>query len=140
MSLARLIAWRTCLAAHGGAAGLSPTVAAVSVEAFLTRFGFGMVGFALPLYGLALGMDLAEVGLLYTLRTATTVLVKPVMGWAADRFGPKSTLVLAIVLRCLVGLLLIFSSQPWELFVVRFMQGVMTAARDPSATALIATH
>jgi MFS family permease len=118
----------------------SPTVAAVSVEALLTRFGFGMVSFALPLYAIALGMNLGEVGLLYTARTATTVLVKPLMGWAADRYGPKSTLIVAILLRALVGLVLIFSTAAWQLFLVRFLQGVMTAARDPSATTLIAVH
>jgi len=118
----------------------SPTVAAISLEAFLTRFGFGMVSFALPLYAVALGMNLAEVGLLYTARTGTTVLVKPLMGWAADRYGPKTTLIVALLLRALVGLVLIFSTAAWQLFLVRFLQGVMTAARDPSATALIAVH
>ncbi len=67
----------------------NPTLAAVSAEGFLTRLGFGMAGFALPLYALSLGMDIAEVGLLYGLRTAATLLVRPVMGWVADRIGRK---------------------------------------------------
>jgi MFS family permease len=132
-SLARALAWLKPLRAN-------PTLAAVSAEGFLTRFGFSMVGLALPLFALSLGMSLAEVGFLYALRTVSTVAVKPVMGWAADRYGRKSTLVLAIVLRCVVGVLFIFAAEPWHLYALRVLQGVMTAARDPSAAALLATH
>lgn len=118
----------------------NPTIAAVSAEGFLTRLGFSMVGFALPLYALSLGMGIAEVGVLYALRTATTIVVKPMMGWVADRFGRKRTLVAAVSLRCLVGLLLVFAARPWHLFALRILHGIMTAARDPSAQALIAEH
>ena len=118
----------------------NPTPAAVAAEGFMTRFGFGMVSLALPLFALSLGMSLAEVGLLYALRTAATIAIKPVVGWAADRYGRKTTLVLAIVLRCLVGLLFIFASQAWHLYALRILQGAMTAARDPSAAALLASH
>jgi MFS family permease len=132
--------WRTNTHAFAAAVRANPTLAAVSMEGFLTRLGFGMVGFTLPLYALALGMNIAEIGLLYVLRTITTVLVKPVMGWAADRFGRKSTLMLAVALRCLLGLLFVFATQPWHLFAIRILHGAMTAARDPSASALIAEH
>lgn len=116
----------------------NPTLAAVATEGFLTRLGFSMVGFALPLFGLALGMGVAQVGLLYTLRTAATIVVKPLMGWVADRTGRKRTLVAAVALRCIVGLLFAFASRPWHLYVLGLLHGTMTGARDPSASALIA--
>lgn len=118
----------------------NPTIAAVTAEGFLTRLGFGMISFALPLYAIALGMSVAEVGLLYALRSVTTIMVKPVMGWAADRFGRKQTLVIAVVLRCLTGFLFVFAALPWHLYAIRILSGIMTAARDPSASALIAEH
>jgi MFS family permease len=117
-----------------------PTVTAVAAEGFMTRLGFGMVSLALPLFALSLGMSLAEVGFLYALRTVAVIAVKPVMGWAADRYGRKSTLLVAVVLRCLIGLLFVFASQAWHLYALRILQGAMTAARDPSAAALLATH
>jgi MFS family permease len=117
-----------------------PTVTAVAAEGFLTRLGFGMVSLALPLFALSLGMSVAEVGLLYALRTVATIGIKPIMGWAADRYGRKSTLLVAVVLRCLIGLLFVFASQAWHLYALRLLQGAMTAARDPSAAALLATH
>lgn len=118
----------------------NPTVVAVPGEGFLTRLGFSMVSFALPFYALSLGMSLSEIGILYALRAATVVAVKPLMGWAADRYGRKNTLILAVLLRCLVGLLLPFASLPGHLFAIRLLQGIVTAAREPSATALIAVH
>jgi len=118
----------------------NPTIPAIAAEGFLTRLGFGMVGFALPLYALHLGMSLVEVGALYALHGVVVLAVKPAMGWAADRFGRKRALVFAISLRCIVGLLFVFAWLPWHLYAIRILQGVMTAARDPSASALIATH
>jgi MFS family permease len=136
----RFARWRGRWAAHFPSLDANRTLLAVSGEGFLTRLGFGMVGFALPLYALSLGFGLGEIGLLYTLRTGTTIMVKPAMAWAADRFGRKRVLVLAVLLRCLVGLLFVFSTLGWQLYVLRFLQGAMTAARDPSASALIAEH
>src|SRR5439155_560454 len=58
----------------------------------------------------------------------------------ADRIGRRQPLLLAVVDRCLVGFLFIFASAPWHLFAIRILAGVTSAARDPSATALLATH
>ncbi|HET9650916.1 MAG TPA: MFS transporter [Usitatibacter sp.] len=131
---------RQRLAGFLGGIRSNPTIAAIATEGFLTRLGFGMVGFALPLFALHLGMSLAEVGGLYALHGATVLAIKPLMGWAADRFGRKRTLVFAVAMRCVVGVSFIFAFLPWHLFAIRILQGVMTAARDPSASALIAVH
>lgn len=118
----------------------NPTVAAITLEGFLTRFGYGMISLAMPLFALHLGMSVAEIGLLYAVRSVTTLLVKPLMGAAADRFGRKRILLIAVVLRALIGLLFIFATTAWHLFAIRILHGIMTAARDPSAMALIAEH
>ena len=112
-------------------------VLAVSAEGFLTRLGFGMVGFTLPLYAISLGMAWAEVGALYALSTAMALLIKPAVGWTADRFGAKRTLVASVFLRCLIGLLFVFATLPWHLYALRLVRGVVTAAREPSAASLI---
>ena len=132
--------WTARATASVAAMRAAPTVTAVAAEGFLTRLGFGMVSLALPLFALSLGMSLAEVGLLTALRTVAVIGIKPIMGWAADRYGRKTTLIIAVLLRCLVGLLFVFASEPWHLYALRILQGAMTAARDPSAAALLATH
>jgi MFS family permease len=132
--------WQTGAVAITRAVRTRPTLVAVSAEGFLTRLGFSMISFALPLYALSFGMGVTEIGLLYALRSMTTLLAKPAMGWAADRFGSKQTLVAAVALRCLTGCLFVFATLPWHLYVIRVLHGAMTAAREPSAAALIAVH
>lgn len=117
-----------------------PSIAAIVLEGFFTRLGFGMIGFALPLYALSIGMTITEIGLLYALRSIVTIVIKPIMGEIADRLGRKRVLVGAVLLRCLVGFLFIFATLPWQLFAIRSLHGAMTAARDPSAMALLAEH
>ena len=118
----------------------NPTLAALAGEGFLTRLGFGMISFALPLYALKLGMNVGEIGLLFAARSITVLLTKPLMAWAADHFGRKPTLIFAVMMRCLVGFLFIFATQAWHLYAIRILHGAMSAARDPSANALIVEH
>jgi MFS family permease len=114
-----------------------PIVALVA-EGFLSRLSFGIISFALPLFALRLGMSLAEIGLLISFNMIVAVVLKPPMGWAADRFGLRSSLIAAIWLRTLVSLLLVFASAPWQLFAIRGLHGVSIALRDPATNALIA--
>jgi MFS family permease len=113
-------------------------VAALVAEGFLSRLSFGIVSFALPLFALQLGMSLAEIGLLISFNMIVAVVLKPPMGWVADRFGLRSSLIAAIWLRSAVSLLLVFASAPWQLFAIRGLHGVSIALRDPAVNALIA--
>src|SRR5947207_11563546 len=74
------------------------------------------------------------------MNSAVAVSLKPLLGWAADRFGLKRTYLAAISLRSLVSLLLGFATLPWELFAIRSAHGLSMSLRDPSANALIAEH
>ena len=114
-----------------------PGLAVIIVEAFLARLGFSVITFALPFYALSLGMSLGETGLLISLRIITSVLLKPFMGHAADRFGIKNVYVCSIAGRCLIALLFMFTSEPWHLFLVRALQGVTSAAREPTSAIML---
>src|SRR5439155_7817912 len=113
---------------------------AVIGEGLFSRLSFGLISFTLPLYARHLGLSLTEVGVLAALNSAVAVALKPLLGWVADRFGLKRTLVAAISLRSLVSLFLGFASAPWELFAIRGAHGVSMSLRDPSVSALIAEH
>ena len=49
-----------------------------------------MVSFAFPLYALSLGLSLAQIGLLVSLRTVLVLPLKPVAGWLSDRIGVRT--------------------------------------------------
>lgn len=111
---------------------------AIVAEGFLSRLSFGLVGLALPLYALKLGMSLAEVGLLVSANVVLQLVAKPAMAPLADRFGHRRTLLVAIAGRSLVCLLLAFSVLPWQLYAVRLLYGLTQALRDPPLNAIIA--
>jgi len=117
---------------------VNTSLMAILAEGFLSRLSFGLIGFALPLYALRLGMSLLEIGVLISLNAAVALALKPVAGWAADRFGLKRVFTIAMGLRSLVTLLLIFAGAPWHLFAIRVLHGLSEALRDPAVHTLLA--
>jgi MFS family permease len=116
----------------------SPALAALVAEGFLSRLSFGLVSFALPLFGHRLGMSLAEIGLLVSFNLVVAIPLKPAGGWMADRIGLKTAVVIAIALRSGVSALLIMAQAPWQLFAIRALHGVSIAIRDPATAATLA--
>ena len=52
----------------------------------------------LPLYGLSVGLNAGEVGLLFSVQAVTSFLSKPVMGRISDRVGRQPLIVLGLVI------------------------------------------
>ena len=111
---------------------------ALMAEGLLSRLSFGVVAFALPLYGRKLGLGLAEVGILVGLHSAVGIALKPAMGWVTDRIGARRALVMAVALRSVVSLLLAFAGAGWQLYGIRALHGLSQALRDPAAGVLLA--
>ena len=123
-----------------GAHATPGAIGALVAEAFLSRLAFGIMAFALPLYGRALGMGLAEIAVLITLNTVVSMLLKPQAGRLADRLGHKTGALLAILVRSLLTLLFTVAAVPWQLFALQAARGGAKSLRDPSIEALIALH
>lgn len=111
---------------------------AIVVEGFGSRLSFGLVGLALPLFALDLGMSLAAVGLLLSVNVVVALLAKPLSAPLADRFGYRRVLVVAIVGRSAVCALFAVCDAPWQLVAVRVVYGLTQALRDPPLNVLIA--
>jgi len=112
----------------------------VILEGFFSRLGFAVIYFVLPFYAMKLGMSFAEVGLVAALRGVAIILVKPVMGIAADRYGRKTVYIGSLAGRFIVSALFIVAVTPWTIYAIRFLHGVSMAARGPSAATIIAEH
>jgi MFS family permease len=121
-------------------AGDARALLALVAEGFASRLSFGLVGFALPLYARGLGLSLAAIGVLASLNTIVALVLKPMMGAAADRYGRKRTLGVAMALRSVLALLYAVVTTPWGLYAVRAGHGLADSMRDPSVTALIADN
>lgn len=92
----------------------------------------------LPLYGLSVGLNAAEVGLLFGVQAFTSLLSRPVMGRVSDRFGRPPLIVLGL---CLCGGMVILIGQietlP-SLLLVACGFGLGEAVVTSSSAALIA--
>ncbi|NJM77073.1 MAG: MFS transporter [Acaryochloridaceae cyanobacterium RU_4_10] len=113
---------------------------AIVAEGFLSRLSFGIISFALPIYAHRLGLTLFEIGVLMTLNQVVAMVLKPAMGWVADRVGLKRSFTASIVVRSLIALCLVVATSPWQLYAIKAIHGGSKALRDPAANALIAEH
>ena len=113
-------------------------VQAVVAEGFVNRLGFGIVTFALPLYALELGMSITEIGLLISAKAVLQPAVKPLVGWAVDRWGTRKGYLAAVCFRFLAAVALLLAATPAALFAVRLLQGLASAASDPVSISVLA--
>jgi DHA1 family multidrug resistance protein-like MFS transporter len=113
---------------------VNPSLLDIVIEGIFSRFSFGVISFALPLYAYHLGLSLTAIGVLMSVNLSVSLALKPLSGWLADRVGLKQGFIAGVGLRIVVLLMLAFFSIPALLYVAK------SVLRDPSVDALIAEH
>ena len=114
-------------------------IRALILEASLSKLGFGIVAFALPLHARSLGMSVASIGLLISANIMVGAVLKPLVGPLADRFGLRQAAIVASIGRVVVfGLFL--TGDPAMLWWAQGLRGVAKSLRDPAVNALVAEH
>src|SRR5918999_1666958 len=119
---------------------VNPSLLAIVIEGIFSRFSFGVISFALPLYAHHLGLSLTAIGVLMSVNLSVSLALKPLSGWLADRVGLKQGFIAGVGLRIVVPLMLAFFSMPVLLYVAKSVHGISKSVRDPSVDALIAEH
>jgi len=102
-------------------------------------FGNGLVAPFLVLYlHFGRGLPIAVAGAAIATGGITAIASGFLAGWSADRFGPKLTLVGAMLSNALAYALYLQVTEPWHAFVVAALVGVGTGAYGPSQQSLVA--
>jgi predicted MFS family arabinose efflux permease len=85
------------------------------------------------------GLPLAVAGAAVATGGATAISSGFLAGWTADRYGPKVTLVAAMLCNSIAYALYLTVSEPWQAFAVAALVGVGTGMYGPSSQTLVAT-
>jgi MFS family permease len=123
-----------------GHGAFNAVVLALMAEAFLSRLSSGMIKTAVPLYALLVfGMDITSVMGLVLIQNIVPLLLRPVFGSLADKYGKKKIFLISLSIRTAVSVLYAVATLPL-LFVVSVIRGIADSAKGPSASAMIADH
>jgi MFS family permease len=113
---------------------------ALMAEAFLSRISSGLLKTAVPLYALLVfGMKITSVMALVLIQNIVPLLLRPVFGTLADKYGKKNVFMISLIIRAAVSLLYAVATLPL-LFIVSVVRGIADSAKGPSASAMIADH
>jgi len=123
-----------------GRGAFNVVVLALMAEAFLSRISSGMIKTAVPLYALLVfGLDITAVMGLVLIQNVVPLLLRPVFGSLADKYGKKNVFIVSLAIRTVVSLLYAVATLPL-LFVISAIRGIADSAKGPSASAMIADH
>lgn len=119
---------------------LNPVVLALMAEAFLSRVSGGLVKTAVPLYALLVfGLDITAIMGLVLIQNVVPLLLRPVFGTLADKYGKKRVFMISLGIRSAVGILYAVATLPL-LFLISLIRGLADSAKGPSASAMIADN
>lgn len=92
----------------------------------------------LPLYALAVGRNILEAGLFFSVQQGVTMALKPVFGWLSDRWSHVYIIFVAVLGMAAALFLITASANIVAFFAAAVLLGCTEAMIIPSATALLA--
>ena len=104
---------------------------------FLGSAAFVFLNFGLPIYSRSLGANAVAIGGMYTAFTFTMLLLRPVVGWALDRFGRRWFFTSAFVFYCISMLVFSQSTTIIDFYIARALQGIGASLMWISARTMV---
>ncbi len=113
-------------------------VLAASGADSMAYFANGALELFLPFYGLAIGLDSRQVGLLWSVQVVAALVARPLLGRLSDRMGRRPLILLGLVVIAAALVAVPWLEQlPW-LILLFGVYGLGQAVVDSSTTALVA--
>lgn len=91
-------------------------------------FPFGFMSFMLPIYGETIGASATAIGALFSVFSAMTLLLRPLVGYALDRWGRRPFLLAGVSLYAVTMLTFAAAANYTGLLLARTLQGIASAA------------
>jgi len=117
---------------------LNRSLKALQTSMFFVSQPFFIMGLLLPVYGKGVGANAVEIGLIFSAFSIVTILMRPIVGWALDRFGRRPFYVIGMSAYALTMVGFAYSGSVWNFVGARLLQGIASAFAMLSASAIIA--
>jgi len=114
------------------------TLATLRSSIFLLSQPFFMMSMLLPIYGKDMGANALEIGVIFSAFSIMTIILRPIVGWALDRFGRRPFYIFGMLGYAVTMIGFAYSEQIWGMVVARLMQGASSACVWLAASAIIA--
>ena len=98
--------------ALGSAAAFTPTLVACYLITFAIHVGSVSLNTLLPFHVVALGGSRTQIGLLFSVATIVSMVLRPTVGGWVDRFGARPVMVPGVVALGLTSVALHFAATP----------------------------
>lgn len=102
-------------------------LAALRRSLFFVSWPFFIIYLLLPVYGKEIGATAVEIGLFFSAFSLMTVLMRPLVGWALDRFGRRPFFVVGLAGYAATWISFAFIDQVWGIILARILQGVSSS-------------
>jgi len=99
---------------------------------------FFILGLLLPVYGKQIGASVVEIGLFFSAFSLVTVLLRPLVGWALDRFGRRRFFLAGLGGYAVAMFGFAFISEVGGVILARVFQGIASSLLWLSASAMTA--
>ena len=99
---------------------------------------FFILGLMLPVYGKQIGASVVEIGLFFSAFSLVTVLLRPLVGWALDRFGRRRFFLAGLGGYAVAMFGFAFISEVGGVILARVFQGIASSLLWLSASAMTA--
>lgn len=105
---------------------------------FLISFPFGLLFFTLPFLGREMGASALAIAGLYSAFSFMTVLLRPVVGWALDRYGRRPFLLGGLIGYLVANLTFLWAGSVTTLYLARIAQSIGSSLTWLAAYAIVA--
>ena len=105
---------------------------------FFGSFAFVFLNFSLPIRADDIGIDAVGIGGMYAVFTGTMLIIRPLVGYCLDRFGRHWFFTSAFVFYVAAMLVFAQSTDIYDFYLARFLQGIGASLMWVSARTIIA--
>ena len=116
----------------------SQSLKILQTSIFFVSQPFFIMGLLLPIYGKGIGANAVEIGIIFSAFSVVTIIMRPIVGWALDKFGRRLFFVMGTLTYALTMISFAYSGSVWNFIGARLLQGAASACAMLAASAIIA--